>query len=90
MLRKWISGMARPAATPQSDEDVLDIIAADQLGIRDRNADYRYVSFANFVGQDRSGEEMKAVEQAFAFVLNSLSRRGQLVDVASVDPAGTV
>jgi mono/diheme cytochrome c family protein len=90
VLRKWITGMPRPAKAPESDADVLDVIAADQLGIRDRNADYRYVSFAHFVGQDRSAEEMAAVEQAFAFVLNSLSRRGQLVEVDPVDQNGTI
>jgi mono/diheme cytochrome c family protein len=90
LLRKWITNMPKPGAVPESDEDVLDLIAGDQLSIRDRNADYRYISFANFVGQERSNEELQAMEQAFVFALNSLSRRGQVVDFPSVDPQGTI
>ena len=33
---------------------MLDAIAVDQLRLRDRSADYRYVSFAHFVGQGRT------------------------------------
>jgi mono/diheme cytochrome c family protein len=90
LLRDWISNMPKQSAAPPSDEDVLDAIAADQLSIRDRNADYRYVSFSNFKGQQRSAEEMTAAAQSFVFVLNSLSRRGQIVDFPAVDAEGTI
>jgi hypothetical protein len=33
---------------------------------------------------------MQAVEQAFVFVLNSLSRRGQIVEASAIDQAGTI
>jgi mono/diheme cytochrome c family protein len=90
LLRKWIAGMPRAGAGPLSDEDVLDRVAADQLGVRDRNADYRYVSFANFVGQERSQVEMEAAQRAFTFVLNSLSRRGQIVEPVPIDMQATI
>jgi mono/diheme cytochrome c family protein len=90
LLRNWIKNMPKPAGAPESDEDVLDVVAADQLSIRDRNADYRYISFTNFVGQERSAEELEAMKQSFIFVLNSLSRRGQIVDFPAVDTANTI
>ena len=86
LLKKWISGMKRDAATPPSDNDILDSIAVDQLRLRDRSADYRYISFAHFVGEGRSDKEMEAVRQVFTFVLNSLSRRGQIIDLPTIDP----
>src|SRR6185436_8158975 len=90
LLRQWISDMPKRSAVPMSDTDVLNAIAADQLGIRDRNADYRYISFAHFAGEERSTDEVEAMQQAFVFVLNSLSRRGQIVDFAPVDVQGTI
>jgi mono/diheme cytochrome c family protein len=85
LLKKWIAGMKRDAATPPSDNDILDEIAVDQLRLRDRSSDYRYVSFAHFMGEGRSEKEMEAVRQVFTFALNSLSRRGQIVDLPTID-----
>ncbi|HEY0710706.1 MAG TPA: hypothetical protein VGG33_28135 [Polyangia bacterium] len=90
VLRAWITNMKRPAAKPMSDLDVLDALAADQLSLRDRVADYRYVSFAHFVGEGRSAKEMEVVRQVFAFILNSLSRRGQIVAPQTIDPAKSI
>ena len=86
MLKDWITNMKRPANFPLTDTDVLDAISVDQLTLRDRSADYRYVSFAHFIGQGRSAEEMEAVRQVFIFTLNSLSRRGTIVDPPTIDP----
>jgi hypothetical protein len=90
LLKKWISDMPAPVARPLSDTDVLDAISIDQLSLRDRNTDYRYVSFANFVGQERSDEEMTAIRQALSFVLNSLSRKGRVVDFPAIDRGQSV
>src|SRR5688500_15879575 len=51
LLRKWIMGLQRPADGKQSETDILDAIARDQLTLRDRSADYRYISFAHFAGE---------------------------------------
>jgi mono/diheme cytochrome c family protein len=85
VLKGWIAAMRRPASTFQSDTDVLDAIAADQLRLRDRSSDYRYVSFAHFAGEGRSAEELDATRKVFVFVLNSLSRRGAIVDAPTID-----
>jgi mono/diheme cytochrome c family protein len=85
LLRKWISDMKRNAANPPTDTDILDEIAVDQLRLRDRSSDYRYVSFAHFMGEGRTDKEMEAVRQVFTFVMNSLSRRGQVVDLPTID-----
>ena len=85
LLKQWITDMRRPADQPMSDDDVLDALAIDQLRLRDRSADYRYISFAHFTGQGRSEAEMEATRQVFTFVLNSLSRRGTIVDLETVD-----
>ena len=87
------NGSAACGATPtsrMSDTDVLDAIAIDQLRLRDRSADYRYVSFAHFIGQGRSDKEMEAIRQVFTFILNSLSRRGQIVDLETIDDGRSI
>jgi mono/diheme cytochrome c family protein len=85
-LRTWISAMRRETRTILSDTDVLDEISRDQLRLRDRSSDYRYISFAHYVGQGRSEQEMEAVRQVFSFTLNSLSRRGEVVEATPIDP----
>jgi hypothetical protein len=90
MLKKWISGLRRNADQPMSEADVLDAIAVDQLRLRDRSADYRYVSFAHFIGQGRSDVEMEATRQVFTFILNSLSRRGTIVDLETIDDGRSI
>jgi mono/diheme cytochrome c family protein len=84
-LKIWIASLRRPAAMPRSDTDVLDAIAVDQLLLRDRSADYRYVSFAHLAGQGRSAEELAATARVFVFILNSLSRRGAIVEAPAID-----
>jgi hypothetical protein len=89
-LRGWISAMKRPEGEARSDTDVLDAIAVDQLRLRDRSSDYRYISFAHFAGEGRTPEELAATGQVFLFVLNSLSRRGALVEAPTIDDARTI
>jgi mono/diheme cytochrome c family protein len=89
-LKRWIQDLRRPPEVILSDTDVLDEISRDQLRLRDRSSDYRYVSFAHFVGQGRTAEEMESVRQVFTFALNSLSRRGELVEAVTVDPARSI
>jgi mono/diheme cytochrome c family protein len=90
VLKKWIAAMPPPTARPLSDEDVLDAITIDQLALRDRNNDYRYVSFANFLGQERSDEEMTAIRLGISFVLNSLSRKGRVADFPAIDKGQSI
>lgn len=85
LLRAWISSMKRSASALQSDTDILDAIAVDQLVLRDRSSDYRYVSFAHFAGEGRSPDELDEAAKVFVFALNSLSRRGALVDAPTID-----
>jgi mono/diheme cytochrome c family protein len=85
-LRGWIQSMRRPPDAILSDTDVLDEISRDQLRLRDRSSDFRYVSFAHYIGAGRSEEEMEHVRQVFSFTLNSLSRRGEVVEATPIDP----
>ncbi|HEY0712703.1 MAG TPA: hypothetical protein VGF45_08520, partial [Polyangia bacterium] len=57
ILRNWIANMTRKTAVFMDDVHVLDAISADQLSLRDRSSDYRYVSFAHFLGEGRSDRE---------------------------------
>ncbi|HEY0715776.1 MAG TPA: hypothetical protein VGF45_24040, partial [Polyangia bacterium] len=90
VLRNWITNMKRPAPRPLNDLDVLDALAADQLSLRDRSADYRYVSFAHYVGEGRSEKEMETVRQVFSFIMNSLSRKGQIVAMPTIDQGKSI
>ena len=90
MLKQWITRLKRAPNPIQSDTDILDAIAVDQLSLRDRSSDYRYVSFAHLLGEGRSAEEMEATRKVFLFVLNSLSRRGALVDAPAVDAGKSI
>jgi mono/diheme cytochrome c family protein len=90
LLRGWITSLKRAANEPPSDNDVLDLVARDQLALRDRSSDFRYVSFAHQAGQGRPDGEMKTTAQVLGFVLNSLSRRGAIADFPTIDPAGSI
>jgi mono/diheme cytochrome c family protein len=90
LLRNWISNLKRDASKPPSDDDILDMIAGDQLSIRGRSADYRYVSFAHYAGQGRPEGEMKTFRQALTFVINSLSRRGAIAELPTIDPQKSI
>jgi hypothetical protein len=90
LLKGWISELKRPAQNPPSDDDILDMVAGDQLRLRDRTADFRYVSFAHYAGQGRSDAEMKVMGQTLTFVMNSLSRRGAIAELPTIDPAGSI
>ena len=76
----------RDASKPPSDNDILDALASDQLRLRGRSSDYRYVSFAHYAGQGRPESEMKAFGQVITFVINSLSRRGAIAELPTIDP----
>jgi mono/diheme cytochrome c family protein len=90
LLKNWISNLKRNADNPPSDNDILDMIASDQLRLRGRSSDYRYVSFAHYVGQGRPEAEMKSLRQVALFVINSLSRKGAVADLPTIDPDGSV
>jgi mono/diheme cytochrome c family protein len=90
MLKSWITALKRPPSGVQSDTDILDAIAIDQLSLRDRSSDYRYVSFAHLVGEGRTPEELDATRKVFVFILNSLSRRGAIVDAPTIDPQKSI
>jgi hypothetical protein len=90
ILKRWIGDLKRTATQPLSDTDVLDEISVDQLRLRDRSADYRYVSFAHFAGEGRSDKEMEAVRAVFTFTINSLSRKGQIADTPTIDQGKSI
>jgi mono/diheme cytochrome c family protein len=90
ILKRWIGDLKRTANQPLSDTDVLDEISVDQLRLRDRSADYRYVSFAHFAGEGRSDKEMEAVRAVFTFTINSLSRKGQIADTPTIDQGKSI
>jgi hypothetical protein len=85
LLKGWITNLKRVANNPPSDDDVLDLIAGDQLALRGRSSDFRYVSFAHYVGQGRLDAEMKELRQVLTFAINSLSRRGAIADLPTID-----
>jgi mono/diheme cytochrome c family protein len=90
LLRGWITGLGRAAKDPPTDDDILDLIAADQLSLRNRSSDYRYLSFAHQVGQGRPDAEMKSFRQVLSFALNSVSRRGELAELTPIDARGSI
>ena len=91
LLKGWITDLKRPLPqAPPSDEDILDLIAGDQLALRGRSADYRYVSFAHYAGQGRPDGEMGSFRQVLSFVLNSLSRRGAIAELTTIDPQQSI
>jgi mono/diheme cytochrome c family protein len=90
LLKQWITELKRPVVQPLSDNDVLDAISVDQLRLRDRSSDYRYVSFAHYLSEGREAEELDAIRNVFVFVLNSLARRGAIVEPEPIDTDKTI
>jgi hypothetical protein len=89
-LRSWITNLKRPTKAPRTDEDILDLIANDLLKLRGLSADFRYFSLAHFVDQGRSAQELKVAKWTLNFIVNSLSRRGQIVPLVPIDADNSV
>jgi len=89
LLQSWILEMKRPIVQPRSSEDILDILVADQRRVGN-NGDFRYLSFAHFVDEGRTPEEIKMLEGVVNVAINSLSRRPALIKVEAVDNQRTV
>jgi hypothetical protein len=90
LLRNWITNLKRTADKVLGDEEILDLIAGDQLSLRGRSSDFRYISFAHQAGQGRPDGELKSVGQVLTFVLNSLSRRGAIAELPTIDARKSV
>ena len=90
VLRAWMGNLNRPAQKPRTHEQLLDLIVADQAKVRAQGNDHRYISFAHFVDERRSPEEMLAAEQVLGVVINSLSRRAQIVKLEPADPGRSI
>jgi len=86
-LRSWITNLNRPLLRARSNEEILNLIVADDTAQRN---DTRYISFAHFVDEKRSPGEMKTASTVFAFILNSLSRRRDLAIPKAIDPEGSI
>jgi mono/diheme cytochrome c family protein len=90
-LRSWIKELDRPRRKPSfSDSDVLDAISMDQIRLRSRSSDYRYISLAHFVTEGRPAGELEEARRALSLVVNSLSRRGNLVDLLAIEETGSI
>jgi hypothetical protein len=89
-LNRWIAALPPSDGLPLSDGDILDAISSDQIRLRSRAADYRYLSLAHFVGQGRSPQELEATRAMLVFVVNSLSRRPNLVELPAIDAQGSI
>jgi mono/diheme cytochrome c family protein len=90
-LRAWIMGLNRPVAeSPRSDLDILDAIAADVNKQRSFSSDFRYFSLAHFTDLGRPDKETTVGKNVLAFIVNSLSRRGNLVPMVPIDPQGSI
>jgi hypothetical protein len=90
VIRAWMGNLNRPAQKPRTHEQLLDLIVADQAKVRAQGNDHRYISFAHFVDERRSPEEMTAAEQVLGVVINSLSRRAQIVKLEPADPGRSI
>jgi cytochrome c553 len=84
ILKAWISNLPRVFTKPRSNEDILNLLVADQRLAANRN-DTRYVSFAHFVDEHRSADELAAAGAIFSLVLNSISRGDSLVVPQPID-----
>ena len=87
ILRSWIGNLNRPNQTPRSHEILLDIIATDPVA---QSADTRYISFANFVDEHRSPEELQVAVRALGIALNSLSHKATIFRPEPVDSDHTI
>jgi hypothetical protein len=90
VLRDWITNLKRPVISPRTDEDILDAIATDVNRQRSLNSDFRYFSLAHFVDLGRPAKEVTTAKNALAFLVNSLSRRGTIVQMVPVDSQGSI
>jgi hypothetical protein len=89
IIQQWILGMQRPYNRPRSNEEILDVIVQDSRRAGNNN-DFRYLSFAHFVDEGRSKEELAVLEGVVNVMLNSLSRRPGLIKVEAADPERTI
>jgi mono/diheme cytochrome c family protein len=90
VLRAWMANLNRPTQKPRSQEELLDLVVTDQAKVRAQGNDHRYISFAHFADERRSGEELKAAAEVLSVVINSLSRRAGLVKPEPIDPGQTI
>jgi hypothetical protein len=89
VIRDWILNMKRPFGKPRSNEEILDILVQDSRRAGNSN-DFRYLSFAHFVDEGRSKEELAILEGVVNIMLNSLSRRSALIRVEAADPERSI
>jgi hypothetical protein len=87
VLRSWIGNLNRPNQKPRSNDILLDIIATDPVVA---SADTRYISFANFVDEHRSPEELTQAVRALGIALNSLSKKATIFRPEAVDTDKTI
>jgi hypothetical protein len=98
LLKTWINGMGRPYRQPQTNEQILDVIAQDNDRIffsdpdpaRTEADQFRYISMAHFTDEGRTVEEIRATEGVLQLVANSLSNRPQIVKLQAVDTNRTI
>jgi hypothetical protein len=89
-IRDWILGMQRPYNRPRKNEDILDVLVQDSRRVGGNVNDVRYLSFAHFVDEGRTKEELAVLEGVVNVMLNSLSRRPNLIKVEAADPERTI
>jgi hypothetical protein len=89
VLQQWILEMKRPVVKPRTQEEILDLLVSDQRRVGN-NGDFRYLSFAHFVDEGRTQSELKVLEGVTNVIINSLSRRPNLIKVEAVDAERTV
>jgi hypothetical protein len=89
VIQQWILTMQRPQLRPRSNEDVLDILVQDSRRAGNSN-DFRYISFAHFADEGRTKEEIAILEGVVNIMLNSLSRRSNLIRVEAADADRTI
>jgi mono/diheme cytochrome c family protein len=85
VLQQWILTMQRPQQRPRTNEDILDILVQDSRRAGNSN-DVRYISFAHFVDEGRTKEELAILEGVTNIMLNAMSRRPNLIRVEAADP----
>jgi hypothetical protein len=86
VLHDWITRLPRPFRQPRTTGDILDLLVRDRAVA----SDTRYVSFAHFVDEGRSADELRIAGADFAVILNSLSRSRSLVVPVAVDPERSI
>jgi hypothetical protein len=89
IIQQWILGLQRPYNRPRSNEEILDVLVQDSRRAGNNN-DFRYLSFAHFVDEGRSKEELAVLEGVVNVMLNGLSRRPGLIKVEAADPERTI